>query len=104
MTVKRFTVGLGNQIVNSRFSPTALAHADLMTAQASGADSYWVADHLNALFPRSLATSRYLGAARVIPKIDAHLGPWTMLGHLASRNPLARVRLGVGVTDCRHLY
>src|SRR6516165_5581287 len=99
MSVNQFRIGLGNQIVNSRYSPTALARADMLTARASGADSYWVGDHLNALFPRSIATSRYLGVAKVVPKIDAQLEPWTLLGHLATRNPFARLRLGVGVTD-----
>ena len=97
--MNQFRIGLGNQIVNSRYSPTALARADVLTAKASGADSYWVGDHLNALFPRSVATSRYLGVAKVVPKIDAQLEPWTLLGHLATRNPFARLRLGVGVTD-----
>jgi len=97
--VNQFRIGLGNQIVNSRYSPTALARADVLTAKASGADSYWVGDHLNALFPRSIATPRYLGVAKVVPKIDAQLEPWTLLGHLATRNPFARLRLGVGVTD-----
>src|SRR6201997_5895726 len=97
--VNGFRVGLGNQILNSRFSPTALARADYLTATAAGLDAYWAADHLNALFPRSIYTPRRVGAARVAPKIDASLEPWTLLGHLASRNRFARVRLGVGVTD-----
>src|ERR1700757_1653681 len=97
--VNGFRVGLGNIILNSRFSPTVLARADYLTAAAAGADSYWVADHLNALFPRSIYTPQYLGAAKVAPKTDACLEPWTMLGHLASRSRFARVRLGVGVTD-----
>jgi phthiodiolone/phenolphthiodiolone dimycocerosates ketoreductase len=94
-----FRVGLGDQIINSRYSPTALARTDFLTAMASGVDSFWVADHLNALFPRSIATPQYLGVARIVPKIDAQLEPWTLLGHLASRNRFARLRLGVGVTD-----
>ena len=94
-----FQVGLGDLIVNSRYSPTALARADYLTAVASGVDSFWVGDHLNALFPRSIATPQYLGVAKLIPKIDAALEPWTLLGHLASRNRFARLRLGVGVTD-----
>jgi phthiodiolone/phenolphthiodiolone dimycocerosates ketoreductase len=49
--------------------------------------------------PRAIATPQYLGAAKLIPKIDAYLEPWTMLGHLAARNRLGRLRLGVGVTD-----
>jgi phthiodiolone/phenolphthiodiolone dimycocerosates ketoreductase len=94
-----FRVALGNQILNSRYSPTAFARADYLTAVAAGLDAYWVTDHLNALFPRSIYTPEYLGVAKVAPKIDAHLEPWTLLGHLASRNRFARVRLGIGVTD-----
>jgi phthiodiolone/phenolphthiodiolone dimycocerosates ketoreductase len=95
----RFRVGLGNQILNSRYSPMALPRTDYLTAVAAGIDAYWVGDHLNALFPRSIYKSGYVGVAKVAPKIDAHLEPWTVLGHLASRNRFARVRLGVGVTD-----
>jgi phthiodiolone/phenolphthiodiolone dimycocerosates ketoreductase len=29
----------------------------------------------------------------------AFLEPWTMLGHLAARNRIGRMSLGVGVTD-----
>ena len=94
-----FQVGLGDQIVNSRYSPTAFARADYLTAVASGVDSLWVGDHLNSLFPRSIFTPQYVGVAKLIPKIDAALEPWTLLGHLASRNRFARLRLGVGVTD-----
>src|SRR6476646_2349375 len=97
--VSGFQVGLGDLIVNSRYSPTAFARVDYLTAVASGVDSFWLGDHLNSLFPRSIATPRYLGVAKLIPKIDAALEPWTLLGHLASRNRFARLRLGVGVTD-----
>jgi phthiodiolone/phenolphthiodiolone dimycocerosates ketoreductase len=97
--VNRFGVGLSSQILYSPYSPTALARADLLTARASGIDSFWVADHLNALYPRSMVTPARLGVARLVPKIDAQLEPWTMLGYLASRNRFGRLRLGVGVTD-----
>jgi phthiodiolone/phenolphthiodiolone dimycocerosates ketoreductase len=97
--VRAFQVGLGDLIVNTRYSPTASARADYLTALASGVDSFWVGDHLNALFPRSIFTPQYVGGAKLIPKIDAALEPWTLLGHLASRNRFARLRLGVGVTD-----
>jgi len=70
-----------------------------LTALATGADSFWVIDHLNSLMPRSIGTPQYMGAARLIPKVDASLEPWTMLGHLAGRNRVGRLRLGVGVTD-----
>jgi len=56
MSVDQFRVGLGNPIVNSRYSPAALTRADLLTATDSGVDSFWVGDHLNSLFPRSIAT------------------------------------------------
>src|ERR1700739_1724281 len=94
-----FRVGLGNEIVNSRYSATALARADYLTAVTAGLDSYWLGDHLNSLFPRSIYTPEYLGVAKVAPKIDACLEPWTLLGHLASRTRFGRARLGVGVTD-----
>lgn len=94
-----FRVGLGNQILNSRFSPTALARSDYLTASAAGLDSLWFGDHLNSLFPRSVYTPERVGVAKLAPKIDACLEPWTLLGHLASRSRFARLRLGVGVTD-----
>ena len=92
-------VGLADQLVNTRQSPTALVRASHLTAVASRIDSLFVVDHLNSLMPRAIATPQHFGAAKLIPKIDAHLEPWTMLGHLAARNRLARLRLGVGVTD-----
>ncbi|HEX4557764.1 MAG TPA: LLM class flavin-dependent oxidoreductase [Mycobacterium sp.] len=97
-------VGLSTQLLNSRYSPTVLARANVLMATASGVDSYWVADHLNSLFPRSIATPGYLGVAKLIPKVDAQFEPWTMLGHLASHNRFARLRLGVGVTDANRRH
>lgn len=92
-------VGLGEQLFRTRYSPTALARASYLTAVATGMDSFWLPDHLNALLPRSIATPKYFGAARLIPKIDAWLEPWTVLGYLAARSRLGRLRLGIGVTD-----
>lgn len=62
-------------------------------------DSFWLPDHLNSPWPRSIATPKYVGAARIVPKTDAHLEPWTVLGHLAAPSRLGRLRLGIGVTD-----
>src|SRR5262249_59601880 len=79
--------------------------ADLLTrfnylgAASSRVDSFWVPDHLNALFPRALWMSQYCGASKLVPRIDAVLEPWTMLGHVAAKNRTARLRLGVSVTD-----
>ncbi|MDT5281595.1 MAG: phthiodiolone/phenolphthiodiolone dimycocerosates ketoreductase, partial [Mycobacterium sp.] len=94
-----FKVGLADQLVNARYSPTALVRASYLTAAAARIDSLWLPDHLNSLTPRAIATPQYLGAAKLIPKIDAALEPWTMLGYLAARNRFWRLRLGVGVTD-----
>jgi phthiodiolone/phenolphthiodiolone dimycocerosates ketoreductase len=94
-----FKVGLASEILNARRSPTALLRANYLTAVASRIDSLWVPDHLNSLMPRAIATPQYLGTAKLIPKIDAYLEPWTMLGHLAARNRVGRLRLGVSVTD-----
>ena len=92
-------VGVMHNTINSRFGPKPLIHADYLTGLACGADSFWVADHLSSAWPPSMWTPEHVGAARVIPKIDAHLEPWTMLGYLAGRNRLGRMRLGVAVTD-----
>ena len=46
-----------------------------------------------------MSQPKYVGAARFAPKVDANLEPWTVLGHLAARNRLGRMRLGIGVTD-----
>jgi phthiodiolone/phenolphthiodiolone dimycocerosates ketoreductase len=102
--VNQVRVGLSVQLLNSRYSPTMLARTNMRMATASGVDSYWVADHLNSLYPRSIATPGYLGVAKFVPKVDAQLEPWTMLGYLASRNRFARLRLGVGVTDANRRH
>ncbi len=99
-SARGFRFGILDGIVNSRLSPTILPQASYLTAAAGGADSFWVGDHLNAMLPQSIATPEYLGvAAKMVPNIDAVLEPWTMLGHLAARNRLRRLRLGVCVTD-----
>src|SRR5271163_1564272 len=86
--------------MHSCFSPSVLPRASSLLAAATGADSFWVGDHLNALVPSSIATPEYFGvAAKLVPNVDAVLEPWTMLGHLAARNGVRRLRLGVCVTD-----
>jgi phthiodiolone/phenolphthiodiolone dimycocerosates ketoreductase len=94
-----FKVGLIEQPLPTRYSPTALVSASYLTAVGTRIDSFWLPDHLNSLFPRSVLTSKYVGVARLAPKMDAHCEPWTILGHLAVRNRLGRLRLGIGVTD-----
>jgi len=94
-----FKVGLAQELLHTRYSPTALVRAGYLTAAATRLDSFWLPDHLNSLFPRSIVTSKNVGAARLAPKIDAQLEPWTVLGHLAARNRIGGLRLGIGVTD-----
>jgi len=95
-----FKVGLASEILNARHSPTALVRANYLTAVASRVDSFWVDDQSELLAAAcDRHTPQYLGSAKLIPKVDAYLEPWTMLGHLAARNRLGRLRLGVGVTD-----
>jgi phthiodiolone/phenolphthiodiolone dimycocerosates ketoreductase len=92
-------VGLAAQALPMRFSPMGVTRSSYLSAVAARADSFWLADHLNSLFPRSMSKPKYVGAARLTPKVDASLEPWTVLGHLAARNRLGRMRLGIGVTD-----
>jgi phthiodiolone/phenolphthiodiolone dimycocerosates ketoreductase len=42
---------------------------------------------------------KYCGAAKILPSADAYMEPWTMLGHIAARNRIGRIPLGVAVTD-----
>jgi phthiodiolone/phenolphthiodiolone dimycocerosates ketoreductase len=94
-----FRVGLMDPIIAARPTVDSFTRASYLSAVASRVDSFWVPDHLNALFPRSLWKPKYCGGAKVLPTADAYLEPWTMLGHLAARNRVGRLRLGVGVTD-----
>lgn len=94
-----FRVGIMDPIVAARPAADTFTRANYLTAVATGVDSFWVPDHLNALFPRSLWQPKYCAGAKILPSADAYLEPWTMLGHLAARNRVGRMRLGVGVTD-----
>ena len=44
-----FGVGIMNNTINSKYGPKPPIQADYMTAVACGADSFWVADHLNSV-------------------------------------------------------
>jgi phthiodiolone/phenolphthiodiolone dimycocerosates ketoreductase len=94
-----FRVGVEDPILVSRPTADALTRAQYLGAVANRVDSFWVTDHLNQLFPRSVWKQKYCGATKVVPKPDASMEPWTMLGHIAARNRVGRLRLGVGVTD-----
>src|SRR5271166_5742532 len=94
-----FRLGITNITVASRPMAESLTRADYLNALANRVDSFWVVDHLNGLFPRSLWKQKYCGATKLMPILDAYMEPWTMLGHLAARNRVGRMRLGVSVTD-----
>ena len=86
-------------IVAARPTADFVTRSNYAAAVAARVDSFWVPDHLNALFPRSLWNNpKYCGGAKLLPKADAYLEPWMMLGNIAARNR-ARLRLGIGVTD-----
>ncbi len=94
-----FRVGVQGPVFVSRPRAEAFTRTTYLSAAANRVDSFWVPDHLNGLFPRSLWQQKYCGAARIVPSLDAYMEPWTMLGHLAARNRIRRLRLGVAVTD-----
>jgi phthiodiolone/phenolphthiodiolone dimycocerosates ketoreductase len=94
-----FRVGIMDTIVAARPAADTVTRAIYLSAAASRVDSFWVPDHLNALFPRSLWQQKYCGGAKIVPSADAYLEPWTMLGHIAARNRIGRMRLGLSVTD-----
>jgi phthiodiolone/phenolphthiodiolone dimycocerosates ketoreductase len=86
-------------IVAGKPAAGAATRASYVCAAASRVDSFWVPDHLNSIFPRSLWRPEHCGMAKLVPSADAYLEPWTMLGHIAARNRLGRLQLGIGVTD-----
>lgn len=94
-----FKVGLIEQPLHTRYTPTALVSQGYLTAVGTRADSFWLSDHLNSLFPPAVMTAKHVGTARLVSDIDAHYDPWMVLGHLVARNRLGNRRLGVGVTD-----
>ncbi|MDX1887277.1 LLM class flavin-dependent oxidoreductase [Mycolicibacterium sp. 120270] len=97
--MSNFGVGVVEFLANSRFGPGPMVRNSLVTAQAARADSLWVPDHLNSLFPRAIMKKPYVGAAVLMPRPDACLEPWTMLGNIAAKNRLRRLKLGLAVTD-----
>ncbi|MEH3130470.1 MAG: LLM class flavin-dependent oxidoreductase [Mycolicibacterium neoaurum] len=99
----RIKVGVTDGIIAAEKAGGAYSRAHyLIGAAAGGADSFWVPDHLNSMFPRALWNPKYCGVAKLLPSGDAYMEPWTMLGFTAARNRIGRLRnmtLGIGVTD-----
>jgi phthiodiolone/phenolphthiodiolone dimycocerosates ketoreductase len=46
--------GVCEQILHSRLGPMGVAETGYRTATVTGADSFWVPDHLNNLLPRAV--------------------------------------------------
>lgn len=92
-------VGLLDMITASKPAADTFTRANYLSAVGARADSFWVPDHLNAIFPRALWQEKYCAAAKLVPSVDACMEPWTMLGKIAARNRLARLPLGICVTD-----
>ena len=94
-----FRTGIVESAVHPRVAPDFLLRNTFATTKSAGAESVWVGDHLMSLFPRSVWSPEYTGAARLVPRVDAYYEPWALLGHMAARNRLTRLRLGTAVTD-----
>jgi len=92
-------IGIMDPLIAARPTAETFTRVSYLGALAARVDSFWVPDHLNALFPRALWSPKYSDAARIVPAPDAALEPWTMLGHIAARNRFRRMSLGIGVTD-----
>ncbi|WP_108920479.1 LLM class flavin-dependent oxidoreductase [Mycobacterium montefiorense] len=94
-----FRVGVMDTALAARPAVDVLMRSNYLAAAAARVDSFWGPDHINGLLPRSLWKPEFCGAAKLIPRSDAHLEAWTTLGYLAARNRLGQLRLGVAVTD-----
>ncbi|WP_405164645.1 LLM class flavin-dependent oxidoreductase [Nocardia sp. NBC_01499] len=94
-----FRTGILDLGLQPRIAPDLTFRTNRWLAAAGQADSLFVPDHLTGLLPGSIWAPRHLGAARLIPRANAHYDPWTALGYIAAQNSLKRLRLGVGVTD-----
>ena len=91
--------GLADACAHSRIFPDLTLKTTRALALATGADSLLLPDHLIQVFPRSIYTAKHAAVKHFLPDLDACYEPWTVLGHLAGRNRLGRLRLGTGCTD-----
>jgi phthiodiolone/phenolphthiodiolone dimycocerosates ketoreductase len=91
--------GIADPCVNSRVLPDLVLRSTRAFALATGAHSILLPDHLIGVFPRTLYTTEHCGLKHLVPDLDACYEPWTVLGRLAARNRLPRVRLGTAMTD-----
>jgi phthiodiolone/phenolphthiodiolone dimycocerosates ketoreductase len=95
----RFRTGILDLGLRPRLAPDLTLRTNRWLANVARADSLFVPDHLTGLLPSSIWLPEYVGAARLIPQVNAHYDPWTALGYVAAQSVRTRLRIGIGVTD-----
>jgi phthiodiolone/phenolphthiodiolone dimycocerosates ketoreductase len=85
--------------IHSQVAPDLVLRSTRALAATTGADAVFLPDHLIGVIPRSIYTAEHVAIKRLVPDLDACYEPWTVLGHLAARTGLRRVRLGTACTD-----
>jgi phthiodiolone/phenolphthiodiolone dimycocerosates ketoreductase len=91
--------GVADPCIYSRVLPDGVLRSTRWLALATGADSILLPDHLIGVIPQAIYTPKRVAIKRVVPSLDYCYEPWTVLGLLAARNRLRRLRLGTGCTD-----
>jgi hypothetical protein len=61
--MSKMRVGVMDSALAGRPAVDSITRANYVSAVVNRVDSFWVPDHLNALFPRSIWTPKYTGAA-----------------------------------------
>lgn len=95
----RFRTGILDLGLRPLLAPDLTLLTNRWVANAAQADSLFIPDHLTGLLPASIWRPEYVGAARLIPQVNAHYDPWTALGYVAAQSIRKRMRIGIGVTD-----
>jgi phthiodiolone/phenolphthiodiolone dimycocerosates ketoreductase len=95
----RFRTGILDLGLRPRLAPDLTLRTHRWLASVARVDSLFIPDHLTGLLPESIWLPEYVGAARLIPQVNAHYDPWTALGYVAAQRLTKRVRIGIGVTD-----
>jgi len=85
----RFRVGVADPILAARPAPDTFTRANYLGAVANRVDSFWVPDHLNQLFPRSLWKQKYCGATKLLPTLShlAKVPPSLMREYVLNGTP-----------------
>jgi phthiodiolone/phenolphthiodiolone dimycocerosates ketoreductase len=91
--------GVAELPMHSRLGPTMVAETSYRTARVTGADSYWLADHLTSVMPRAVMT------AEVQRDSPTGASMWTHSLSLGRRSgpcwppPIQWLQFGTCVTD-----